>query len=372
VQCALMQPLEDEEVDVLADFLQHLLLRDMANKELLEVIKACSRSNEHITTEIENSKSLSSSIVDLVTSFKKQTFEFPNEEVPKEVEPAKDGKKDVDPAIGTNQSISLLHHAMIIGHAKSGHDLSTPLESFFQKQIVHEEKAGKDLEVKIKTAKEEVTKRIQELDGSIENESAILKDVLQEIRELESKLVQKRAEQKNLEETLARQEEARTKYKAEQEENIQEIAKKISESKTQLQHHSQSEESLKSFSHNISVILRKEVNETIKKTKEVLGELDKEVLFLEEKMASYERSYALFSGADEPEVLDGLRKLKVRSQAIFAESLISVGRVKTVVELLHGVVSEGEEKAHLKEIETSLDQIGKRQIFLNGKYQLQK
>jgi len=342
----------------------------------LDVLKACSHSNAHVNDEVENSKTLSDSIVELVSSFKKQTFEFPtSEEPPKEETPApptKDGKKDIDPSLGTNQSISLLHHAMIIRHAKSGHDLSVPLEKFFQQQIVQEEEDGKELEVKSRAEKAEIAEKIKELDASIANESAILKDVLHEIKELEAKLVQKRAEQQNLEQTLATQQETRRQYTTEQLQSIEENTKKITENKLHLEHHTQSQESLKVFSQNIEVILRKEVNETIKKTKEVLGELDKEVLFLEDKMASYERSYALFSGADEPEVLDGLRKLKVRSQAIFAESRTSIGRVQTVVELLHAVIANGEEKSHLKEIETALEQIVQRQTFLNEKYQLQK
>jgi len=287
-------------------------------------------------------------------------------------------EKEVDVAVGTNLSVALLNHATIITHAKTGNDLSIPLGKFFEEQISREENKGDVLQGQSKTHKSETDTRMEHLDTEIKQEQNKLTGVQSEIKDLEFKLIQKRAEEKALEELLAHQLEQRQKYKEEQEKAYVDISEHISENKTQLGHHTRSLESVKKFTHDISDLLNQEVDDTIKKTREVLVELDKEVTFLEEKMASYERSFSLFSAADEPEVLDGLKKLFVRSAAIYIESKQSVARVKSVVALLHRVLGNdpngprGSERHAVKEIEASLDKIVGRQQSLNEKYKLQK
>ena len=102
---------------------------------------------------------------------------------------------------------------------------------------------------------------------------------------------------------------------------------------------------------------------------------------------------SLFNNADEPEVLDGLRKLFARSNAIYAESklsgtslslslspspspplsftyLFAVSRVSGVVELLRTVL--GEDSSSVEDLAKTLEKIVSRQTTLNQKYKLQK
>lgn len=113
-------------------------------------------------------------------------------------------------------------------------------------------------------------------------------------------------------------------------------------------------------------------------------------------MVTYERSISLFNAADEPEVLDGLKKLFTRSTAIYAESkqsgtlsffsffsffdnqikiyiifiIILVSRVTGVVELLRIVL--GDDSDQVEDLANSLEKIVTRQTTLNNKYKLQK
>jgi hypothetical protein len=325
-------------------------------------------------------KSLTDAVVELVASFKKrkeddlsQIQQAAGPETPREH--ASEKKDAVDFAVGTHLAIALLGHANVISHAKAGNDLSIPIGKFFEEQIAQEEKKGEVLREESAKHKHDTEKRTEQIDGEIKQEQTKLAGVQAEIKDLEFKLVQKRAEEKALEELLAHQQEQYKKYKEEQEKALLEITHNITENKTQHGHHVKSLECVQKFAVDISDLLDKEVDDTIKKTRDILVELDKEMTFLEEKMASYERSFSLFSAADEPEVLDGLKKLFVRSAAIYAESKQSVSRVKSVVTMLHTVLSNTErndEKEAVKEVEVALDKIAQRQTSLNQKYKLQK
>jgi Skp family chaperone for outer membrane proteins len=373
VKSAVSEPLDDDEGEVLLELLHTPLSIQVAHKDLLAVIKSSSHSNPHVTSSVNGVRSLVEYIVDLVASFKKQKLDDYDLHVPVVTEAARD-KKEIDVAVGTNLSHALLSHATVITHAKTGNDLSVPLGKFFEEQISREERKGADLQEKSATHKTETEKNTEHMDAEIKHEQTKLSGVQSEIKDLEFKLVQKRSEEKALEELLAHQLEQRQKYKEEQEKAYLDISEHIAENKTQLSYHTGSLASVKKFTTDISDLLNREVDDTIKKTRDVLLELEKEVTFLEEKMASYERSFSLFNATDEPEVLEGLKKLFVRSAAIYVESKQSVTRVKSVVALLHTVIdgARGSEMHAVKEIESSLDKIIERQHALNEKYKLQK
>jgi len=239
-----------------------------------------------------------------------------------------------------------------------------------------EENRGEQLQARSASHKRESEKSVSTLDAEITSEQGKLAEVQAEIEDWETKLVQKRAEEKALEELLAHQTEQREKYKVDQEKAFAEISSHITSNRTQLDYHNKSLECLKKFSTDVSYLLDNEINDTLMKTRDVLVELEKEVTFLEEKMASYERSFSLFSAADEPEVLDGLKKLFIRSAAIYVESKQSVSRVKSVAGLLHTVLTQQtrveKELKGLADIEHVLDKIVNRQVSLNEKYKLQK
>jgi len=183
-------------------------------------------------------------------------------------------------------------------------------------------------------------------------------------------LEQKKAEEKILQMSLQLKLKEREQYVKEREQTETDIKAHIDETAQNLDHHKKAEESVNKFSRDITAILDKEVSETLKKTREVLLELEKEVTFLEEKLITYERSMSLFNNADEPEVLDGLRKLFTRSTAIYAESKLSVSRVSVVVELLRTVL--GEDSSSVEDLAANLEKIVARQNTLNQKYKLQK
>jgi hypothetical protein len=379
VKSAVSQPLEDHEAEILLDLIHQPLMIESAHKDLLAIIKTSSHSNPFIKASVDGVKSLTDAVVELVASFKKRKeddlsqIQHPPPETPRDH--TTDKKEAVDFALGTSLAISLLGHANVISHAKAGNDLSIPLGNFFEEQIKQEEKKGEELKETSTKHRHETEKRLEQIDGEIKQEQTKLAGVQAEIKDLEFKLVQKRAEEKALEELLAHQQEQHKKYKEEQEKALLEITNNIAENKTQHGHHVKSLECVQKFAVDISDLLDKEVDETIKKTRDILVELDKEMTFLEEKMASYERSFSLFSAADEPEVLDGLKKLFVRSAAIYVESKQSVSRVKSVVTMLHTVLSNTDrnnEKEAVKEVEGTLEKIVQRQTSLNQKYKLQK
>jgi len=304
--------------------------------------------------------------VELVASFRK-LLSSPEEEV---IVQELTTKKDAEVSDSTNQSVALLQHANTIRHAKGGNDIIHPLERFFKRQIELAVKQGEKWQVAIAQAKAEKATKLREVDEFLKEEEGKLQAVQTDIADLETKLEQKRTEEKRLQASLEQKLAEREQYQKQCEQAESELKAQVEEAELHLDHHRKSEESSLKFGQDVSTILDREVNETLKKTKEVLQELDKEVTFLEEKMVTYERSISLFNAADEPEVLDGLRKLFARSVAIFHESRQSVSRVSGVVELLHNVL--GKNSAPLGELRVNLDKIVARQNALNNKYKLQK
>jgi len=304
--------------------------------------------------------------VELVCSFRKLSSSAEDEFQVQDLS----SKKEVDVSDAVTQSIALLGHANTIRHAKGGSDIIHPLERFFHAQIEEEVHEGEKWLAASEEAKGEKAAKLRDIDDFVKEEEGKLQSVQGNITELESKLEQKRAEEKRLQESLEQKLAEREHYQKQREQKEAEIKSHIDETAQHLEHHKKAEESVVKFSQDISVILDREVNETLKKTKEVLQELDKEVTFLEEKMITYERSISLFNAADEPEVLDGLRKLFARSTAIYAESKLSVARVSGVVELLHSVL--GKESTQVEELGRNLEKIAGRQHTLNSKYKLQK
>jgi len=362
---ALAKPLESDETEILADVLRLSVIHDIALKELLSVVQAASKSNAHVKNKLDETKSLPEAIVELVCSFRKLVRSVEEESQ------LQDLKKDgADVSESLNQSISLLEHANTIRHAKGGNDIVHPLESFFQEQILEEIREGEKWQKTNEEAKEEKIARLHDIDQFITEEEGKLKTVQVNIIDLEAKLEQKKVEEKILQASLALKLKEREHYLKEHEQTEADIKVHIEETAQHLDHHKKAEESVTKFAQDITTILDKEVSDTLKKTKEVLHELEKEVTFLEEKLTTYERSMSLFNNADEPEVLDGLRKLFARSTAIYAESKLSVSRVSAVVELLRTVL--GEDSSLVEELATNLEKIIARQNTLNNKYKLQK
>eukprot|EP00026_Physarum_polycephalum_P003338 Phypoly_transcript_03348.p1 GENE.Phypoly_transcript_03348~~Phypoly_transcript_03348.p1 ORF type:complete len:749 (-),score=204.22 Phypoly_transcript_03348:37-2283(-) len=362
---AVSKPLESDETEILADVLRLSVIHDIALKELLSVVQAASKSNAHLKNKLDETKSLPDAIVELVCSFRKLVRSSEEEFQVQDLK-----KEGAEVSESLNQSVSLLEHANIIKHAKGGNDIIHPLESFFQEQILEEIREGEKWQKTNEEAKEEKVARLQDIDQFISEEEDKLKTVQVNIIDLEAKLEQKKAEEKILQASLALKLKEREQYLQEHEKTEEDIKVHIEETAQHLDHHKKAEEAATKFAQDITSILDKEVSDTLKKTKEVLHELEKEVTFLEEKLTTYERSMSLFNNADEPEVLDGLRKLFARSTAIYAESKLSVSRVSSVVELLRTVL--GEDSSSVEDLATNLEKIVARQNTLNHKYKLQK
>jgi len=363
---ALAKPVEPDEAEVLSELLKVSLIRDIAYKEILAVVLASSYSNAHVTEPFAENKPLAEAIVDLVISFRK-LLSSPEEEV---IVQDLTTKKEVDSSDATNQSVALLQHANTIKHAKSGNDIIHPLERFFKRQIEHEVKEAEKWQAAIQQAKTEKATKLTEIDEFVKEEESKLLAVQTDITDLETRLEQKRTEEKRLQGSLEQKLAERDQFQKQCEQTESELKAQVEDAATRLEHHKKSEESSLKFAQDVNSILDREVNETLKKTKEVLQELDKEVSFLEDKMITYERSISLFNAADEPEVLVGLKKLFERSVAIYYESRQSSSRVTSVVDQLQAVL--GKKSAPLEELRTSLDKIIARQNALNAKYKLQK
>jgi len=368
VVSALARPLEDEESEILVDLLRVALIQDIGLKELQAVLQTTSQSNAHVSILFDEAehKSLTDAIVLLVDSFKNLSSS-PDEEIAVQDLSA---KKDAEVSDSINQSVALLQHANTISHAKKGHDIIKPLEQYFSQLIHTEVKNGERWASTGKQVEVEKTRHLAEIDEFVKEEETKLEGVQNEIKDLEAKLEQKRNEERDLQETLANKLAEREAYVKQSEMDESNLKEQLDKTAAILDHHKKSEEAVLKFSQDVSGILDREVNETLKKTKEVLQELDKEVTFLEEKMVTYERSISLFTAHDEPEVLDGLRKLFARSTAIYSESKQSVSRVTGVVELLRTVL--GQKAAPVEEIHANLEKIIARQNALNSKYKLQK
>jgi len=353
-----------EEVDLLSDILSNTIISEVDRKEVMELIKAFSNSCQHVQGDALDSKnpdarSLSDSIVSLIASFKI------NPDGVLQVPPPRESES----AAASTKSVALLHHVATINHVKQGTEQSRPLFLFFKREITTTERQGKELgELETKARKEKQQLCDQRAVESREEEEK-LKQLQQEIADLKAKLKTKKEEEKLLQEQKALKEKDREQSDLDQEQHLKQIMDNTQSTNIQLENHQKTQEWLARFVGKISQVQEMEVLECIRKTKDILVEQEKEMIFLEEKMASYERSISLFS-KDEPELLGGLRKLFDRCQAVFSDSKETTARVQAVLTLLKKVQA-GKDQKELDELQLNIDKIIGRQQALGRTYKLQ-
>jgi len=277
--------------------------------------------------------------------------------------------REPESAAASTHSASLLNHVATINHMKLGTEQSRPLFLFFKREIQGTEKSGKDLSELEAKARKERQVALDAMTAELKQEDDKLKQVQQEIADLKSKLRAKKEEEKELQELKANKEKEKEQFEQDQEKKLKDIVTSVSQASTQLDHHQKTSEWLARFVAKISQSLDAEINEAVTKIKDIVTEQEKEMAFLEEKMASYERSISLFS-KDEPELMGGLRKLFDRCQSIYTDSKETSARVQAVLTLLKKVQT-GKDQKPLDDLQAGVDKILSRQQALGKTYKLQ-